>query len=157
MDPLTALSVAGTIVQFVDYGTRLLSNARELYKSSAGTLDANNELELVTTDLQALITKLRASVPLSEDQGDGEPSSFETLCDEAAKVAEELLGRLDKLKNKKETHKIWHSLQKAEECEWSKKEIGELKTRLIGFREALETTVLFSIRYDEVYIVLKLD
>jgi len=159
MDPLTALSVAGTIVQFVDYGTRLLSNAQELYKSSVGTLDANNELELVTTDLQALIAKLRSSVPRNDeaDEGQDGPSSFEKLCDDAARVADELLGRLGKLKNRKESHKVWHSLQKAVECAWSKREINELKARLAGFREALETSVLFSIRYNALCTVLKFD
>jgi hypothetical protein len=148
MDPLAALSVAGTIVQFVDYGTKLLSNARELYRSSVGTLDANNELELVTTDLSALITKLQTSFHADDsDCGAREQPSFEQLCDEAAKVAEELVGRLDTLKSQKEGHKIYHRLQKAVASAWSEKEITQLKKRLLGFREALKTRVLFSTRY----------
>jgi hypothetical protein len=150
MDPLSALSVAGTIVQFVDYGTKLLSNARELYRSSVGTLDANNELELVTTDLRALIAKLRMSFySRAFDPGSVEAqqrASFDRLCDDAAKLAEELLERLDKLKNRKEKHKAWHSLQKAVASAWSATEVAELKRRLLGFREALETRVLFSLR-----------
>lgn len=59
LDPLTALSVAGTIVQFVDFGTKPLSQANELYKSSVGTLKSNYELELVMTDLRGLVIKLR--------------------------------------------------------------------------------------------------
>lgn len=62
MDPLTALSVAGTIVQFADFGCKLLSGYRELYKSTSGTLAANEEIELVTVDLQAVVLKLRRSV-----------------------------------------------------------------------------------------------
>lgn len=150
MDPLSALSVAGTIVQFVDYGTKLLSNARELYRSSVGTLDANNELELVTTDLRALIAKLRMSFySRAFDPGSVEAqqrASFDRLCDDAAKLAEALLERLDKLKNRKEKHKAWHSLQKAVASAWSATEVAELKKRLLGFREALETRVLFSLR-----------
>lgn len=61
MDPLTVLSLAGTIVQFVDFGRTLITDARDLYSSSAGTLTANEELELVTADLQALALKLRNS------------------------------------------------------------------------------------------------
>jgi hypothetical protein len=59
MDPLSALSLAGTIIQFADFGSKLLSESLQLYKSSRGTLDANEQLELVTADLQSVIAKLR--------------------------------------------------------------------------------------------------
>ncbi|CAG8981479.1 hypothetical protein HYALB_00003050 [Hymenoscyphus albidus] len=144
MDPLAALSIAGTIVQFVDYGTRLLSNTHELYRSSTGTLEANNLLELVTIDLQALIAKLRASI--SVQGAYQEELSFERLCDQAAQVAQELLGRLDNLKNKSTKKKPWESFQKAIKSAWSEREITDLKARLLGFREVLDSRLLFSIR-----------
>lgn len=158
MDPLTALSVAGTIVQFVDYGTKLLSQATELYKSSVGTLRSNNELELVTTDLRGLVAKLRQSY---YSEGGAEPSSedaqqrmsFERLCDEAATLAEELIERLDKLKVKDGKQRIWRSLKQAVETAWSEKEVADMRKRLLSFREALETRVLFSIRFVTVFFV----
>jgi hypothetical protein len=58
MDPLTALSVAGSVVQFADFGMKLFAEGRELYKSTRGILTANDELELVTVDFQALIVKV---------------------------------------------------------------------------------------------------
>jgi hypothetical protein len=161
MDPLTALSVAGTIVQFVDFGTKLLSQATELYKSPVGTLRSNNELELVTTDLRGLITKLRQSFKNStENDAERSPSedvqqrtSFETLCNEAATLAEELIVRLNKLKVKDGKQRIWRSLKEAVETAWSKNEVADMKRRLLSFREALETRVLFSIRYAAAFFV----
>jgi hypothetical protein len=153
MDPLTALSVAGTIVQFVDFGTKLLSQATELYKSPVGTLRSNNELELVTTDLRGLITKLRQSYSSKNDAESSSSEdvqqrrSFEKLCDEAATLAEELIVRLNKLKVKDGRQRIWRSLKEAVETAWSKNEVADMKRRLLSFREALETRVLFSIRY----------
>ena len=111
MDPLTALSVAGTIVQFVDFGTKLLTHATELYQSSRGTLRSNDEIELVTTDLRGLITKLRQpchserDIELSSDDV-LQQATFQKLCDEATKLAEELVERLDKLKVKNGKNKI---------------------------------------------------
>ena len=61
MDPLPALSVAGNIIQFIDFGVRLLSKARELYKSPDGTLAVHDEITLITADLKALMKKLRQS------------------------------------------------------------------------------------------------
>jgi hypothetical protein len=44
VDPLTALSLAGTIVQFVDFWSKLLLSGRELYKSGTGSLTVNDEI-----------------------------------------------------------------------------------------------------------------
>ncbi|KAH8802965.1 hypothetical protein F5884DRAFT_684142 [Xylogone sp. PMI_703] len=152
MEPLTALSFAGTIIQFVDFGTKLLSKTSELYKSSVGTLQTNDELELVTTDLRGLVTKLKVSNCSNgepEDSYDGiaQQTSFSRLCDEAAVLAEELIGRLEKLKVKDGKRRIWRSLKQAIETAWSEKEVASMKQRLLSFREALETRVLFSIRF----------
>lgn len=152
MDPLTALSVAGNIIQFVDFGTKLLSQATELYKSSVGTLRINDELELVTTDLRDLVTKLKLSYypeGKSEDsEGDvSQWTSFSRLCDEAAALAEELIERLVKLKVKGGKNRIWRSVKQAVEAAWSEKELASMKKRLLSFREALETRILFSIRF----------
>lgn len=150
MDPLSVVSLVGTIVQFVDFGGKLLSNAVELYQSPEGTLSANHELELVTTDLRALILKLRQSLN-SEDEHPNQGiasqrSSFEVLCDEAVKVAEELVHRLEKLKVKDGKLRKWYSLKHAVETAWTRKELVNLKNQLLGLKDALETRVLFSIR-----------
>jgi hypothetical protein len=59
LDPLTALSVAGTIVQFVDFSSKILSHTAEFYNSAEGALSTNEELELVTADLSNLLARLR--------------------------------------------------------------------------------------------------
>jgi hypothetical protein len=64
MDPLTAFSVAGTVIQFVDYGTKLLLEAHRPYKSTSGVPTANQELELVTADLRGVIRKLQSKMPM---------------------------------------------------------------------------------------------
>jgi hypothetical protein len=51
MDPLTALSVAGNIVQFVDFAIRIVAKGNYIYHSSDGYL------EMVTEDLLLLTKK----------------------------------------------------------------------------------------------------
>jgi hypothetical protein len=163
MDPLSALSLAGNVVQLIDFGSKLLSGARELYKSPSGTLAAHHELELVTTDLSALVIKLRKSF----DQGGGIESadqdatiqrrSFEQICDEAVKVAEELVQRLDKLKVKDGKLRTLRSLQHAVETAWSRQEKEDLKKRLLSLKDALETRVLFAIRYVRTVLCITFD
>jgi hypothetical protein len=151
MDPLAALSLAGNVIQFVDFGSKLLSRAEELYKSSRGSLAVNDEIELVTADLKDLITKLRGSF-LAKDENEAlsqqdqvNKTSFRSVCDEAAKVADELVGRLTKLKlNGK--HRKLGSLQHAVRSLWNEREVASLMKRLLNLKETLESHVLFSIR-----------
>jgi hypothetical protein len=77
MDPLTALSLAGTVVQFVDFRSKLLLAGRELYKSTTGSLTVNDEIELVTSDLLAITQKLRPDQSLGLE--------FQQICAEAAR------------------------------------------------------------------------
>jgi hypothetical protein len=149
MDPLSALSLAGNVIQFVDFGTQLFSKTCELYKSPVGTLKANDEIRLITTDLEVLVKKLRQSLCSSEEnqENDGHWNDFQKICDEAADVAEELLQRLETLKlNKDSKHPVWSSVKVAVQSLWNEKEIKSLSKRLTRLKEVLETKVLFSIR-----------
>lgn len=149
------ISLVGNIVQFVDFGSKLLSNAVELYRSPVGKLAGHHQLELVTTDLHALISKLRQSYYPENDRSsegnEAQRKTFEAICDEAAKVAEELATRLDKLKVKDGRLRKWHSLQHAVEGAWSRNELLDLKKQLSGLKDALKTRVLFSIRLVHIF------
>lgn len=48
MDPVSALSIAAVVVQFVDFGAKTLSKSHELYRSSRGALNENIETEAAT-------------------------------------------------------------------------------------------------------------
>jgi len=106
MDPLTAFSVAGTVIQFVDFSTKLVLGARELYKSSSGVLSANQELELVTSDLQAVLQKLGSWTDNAPDEPSGKDhelkASFALVQAEATRLAGELMTKLDRLKVSKD-------------------------------------------------------
>jgi hypothetical protein len=54
MDPLSALSLAACVVQFLDYGMRVMSKSRELYTAADGALSANVEIEEASARLQGL-------------------------------------------------------------------------------------------------------
>ena len=153
MEPLTALSVAGTIVQFVDFGIKLFCEGREIYASGRGTLSANDDVERITTYLQKDVACLRESVwstnpafPLTEQEHELR-RTLEKICDDVATVAEALLDRLEKLKVKGAQGRKWKSFQQVVRVAWSKPEISSLKKQFADFKEALETRVLLSIRY----------
>lgn len=52
LDPFTAVSLAGNILQFVNLGHPILVKSREICRS--GSTEASRQLEIVTKDLTAL-------------------------------------------------------------------------------------------------------
>jgi hypothetical protein len=153
MDPLSALSVAGTIIQFVDFGMKMLSSSVELYTSTQGSLKVSEELKLATGDLQAVLVKLRAgagpenSIPpasslKSQAEIDEYRDSYLEICNNASLIARELLRKLSDLKVKDGKHHAWHTLRATIRTAWSKKEILALRERLSTLSASLTPRLL---------------
>jgi hypothetical protein len=139
MDPLTAFGFAANLLQFVDFGTKILSTGSELYKSKNGTLQANEQLDLVAVEIVEVTSKL------FHDHGLG--SNFQRLCSEAISLGNEIVTRLDKLKvNGK--HKKWESFRQAVVVAFTKDDLQDMMTRLSRLRETLQTRILLSLRYE---------
>jgi len=149
MDPLTALSVAGTIIQFVQFGGQILNGSRQFYESASGALSVNEELEVITRDLSDLLFKLERplgpSNPPDSLEKDAEYRGLEDIGAHCRKVANELLTRLNGLKIRGK-HQAWKSLQHAIKAAWAQREVDELDKRLVGFRRSLETHIISSLR-----------
>lgn len=47
MDPLSSLGVAGNVIQFVDFGIKLVSRFNQIYRSADGALQENTQLSEV--------------------------------------------------------------------------------------------------------------
>jgi len=172
MDPLTAIGLAGTVVQFVDFGSRVLLEGRELYKS--GSVKLNVQAEAVTRDLLDFSVKLEqssrlhnAARPPTENE-----LALRKLCDDCHGVAKQLLAQLAKLKPKlvpprdlprhasnenkgiwlknlrehqSEVEKMGNSLRLALMSVWSRKELEELEGRLEKYRNAIQTRLIASL------------
>jgi hypothetical protein len=51
LDPFTAFGLAGNIVQFVDYRSKLICSTHKIYKSSTGSSKDHDHLEGIATRL----------------------------------------------------------------------------------------------------------
>jgi hypothetical protein len=67
LDPLSALSVAASVVQFVDFAGKIVSKGKELYTSPSGALSENEWTETVTKRLQALTHNLHKSLYIASE------------------------------------------------------------------------------------------
>jgi hypothetical protein len=146
LDPMSALSLAGNIVQFVDFSCKIVSKGRRIYLSANGTLPKNLELEVVTDDLAHLALQLRNDGAKAAELSHDEKSLY-AISEECSKIAEELLGRLEKLKVKSDAkQRGWKSLRQALKSVWSKEELDELSERLSIFRDQLQFHILVSMK-----------
>jgi hypothetical protein len=160
MDPLTTLSLAGTVVQFVDFGTRLFTESYGLFKSTGESLAAHEEREFITRDLIVLISKLNhlafdstsGNVDISQTVVELQ-SPLESLCDRAKTIAEEILNKLNELKIPREIvskgsklKRAAKSLQVVIRSSWSRTELDDLLERLGELRKSIDTNVLFDLR-----------
>jgi hypothetical protein len=80
MDPVSALSVASALVQFIQVGSSLASQASRIYRSSDGALLENIECESESQRLKELCERIKSS--------SGE--ALKQVCEGCFEVAEEL-------------------------------------------------------------------
>ncbi|TGO60900.1 hypothetical protein BELL_1182g00010 [Botrytis elliptica] len=172
MDPLSAIGLAGTIVQFVDFSCKIVGHGVELYKE--GSLELNKQVEYTTRDLRNFVVKLQAQ-PSKRAQKDATADlsendlALEKLCRDCNEVAEELLERLSRLevkitppkepeknasKNeiqewkiryyeyKKQAEKLGKTLRIGLLNVWNREQIQETAERLERYRVAIQTRLL---------------
>jgi len=116
MDPLSALSVAASLVQFVDFGSRMLSDAKEMYTSTPGRTLRNLELSTMAADLSKLSKDVQANTRLLETSAeDTSQALLVRLCHECNDVSKELTATLSELRVTSEK-KGWQSSPKHRGC-----------------------------------------
>ena len=146
LDPLTAISLASAIVQFVDFSGKVLSKARELNQSNDNPkFDA---YEAVASDLLQLSGKLKNGLhTVGQDRSPSESDkALEALCSGCISVAEKMTAQLESLKVCDGDSK-WRVLVQAAKSVRSKKELDELSAQLDVLRSQLQLRVFVSFKY----------
>ena len=148
MDALTAIGLAANILQFIDFGIKLVSKGNQIYRSGDGTLPENHDLAVVTNDLLLIQTKLTKHL---RPQGlssclDEDDQALEKLAVASNKLALQLLGRLNRVKAQGR-YLRWKSWRQALKSICTKKDIDEMARRTSLLRDELNTRILVSLRY----------
>ncbi|KAI1822205.1 hypothetical protein F4861DRAFT_515614 [Xylaria intraflava] len=131
MDALSALSIAGTVCQFVSFTGSLISQASELHQSAnTSTPEVQSIDNVYTTLLGFSFGLINANRDLSELEPSLESGKLLGLVAECQRDCDKLLDITRTLKLE-EKHKTWyHSLRKAIESTWKLPEIRLLDERL---------------------------
>jgi hypothetical protein len=153
LDPLTAISLASAIVQFVDFGSKVIGGASEIYKSADGALKENAELEDSTTKINQLNDRILLP-PIVTASGEA-ISEDETVLTELAStskvVAGELLSLLQDFRSVRRSgsHKKWESFRKAVSAQtpWNKDKIQRLESKLKVLQENISRHLVVIMRH----------
>ncbi|KAI0545976.1 hypothetical protein F4679DRAFT_559496 [Xylaria curta] len=131
MDALSALSIAGTVTQFVSFTGDLISKASELHGSANdATAEVQNIDSVYTTLLEFSYGLKNATRDLSELESNLEAARLLGLVAECQRDCDKLLDITRTLKTEA-GHKTWyHCLRKAIESAWRLPEIHLLDERL---------------------------
>ncbi|RYP91376.1 hypothetical protein DL770_002516 [Monosporascus sp. CRB-9-2] len=145
LDPVSSLSVAAAVLQFVDFSRQIVCKSKQLYGSISGTTAENLQSQTVTLRLKGLAEDLKKK---AKALGAADESrNLQEICDECADVSALLLSKLHSLKLPEDsTHRRWKSFRQALKSVWTKGEVDKMATRLAVLRSELDTEVLICLR-----------
>ncbi|KAH7078695.1 hypothetical protein BKA63DRAFT_409559 [Paraphoma chrysanthemicola] len=135
MESLAAIGLAGNIIQFISFGSVLISKSRDIHQSASGVSSDIVDLDLVARDIKTFSDEVVSR---------GQPQShYSDIADQCSLVADELLGAISEVRNKSKISTgqrpptKWRSFRKALKYVWRKERIEELRQRLERLRDQM--------------------
>ncbi|KAK4139842.1 uncharacterized protein C8A04DRAFT_32674 [Dichotomopilus funicola] len=139
LDPLTAIALSGNILQFIDYATKLLREARQISRSATGAAEGTRDAIAVYDDFREAAAALATPSTLPRTADD---AAMEALAERCREVSEELVAGLKRLQvatpgSRRESLRVaWRVMRE-------KGELEELEVRLERCRKQLVTRIIF--------------
>lgn len=134
MDPFSAISLAGNLIQFAEYAARLIAQATAVYRSSTGTTEENADLAVVVGDLSTLTGRLAGKA------GDGSTNDERALIDLSTKccaLSDELVKTLSKIQGRKRGSKAesirvaWRAMKEKDNLSAMEKRIDRYRSQIL--------------------------
>ena len=150
MDPISAISLAGNIIAFVDLSTKLLKVAKEVHTSLSGVTEENRSRELLVSEMKAFSSKLLAP---EDPSFVGEDAHLCKLAKECRDLATQLIELLSKIKAKDPKSKresVWSSVKN----KYYEKDRQELEQRLENCRTQLNIQLNHLTRFDPLTMMM---
>jgi hypothetical protein len=149
MDPISALSIATAVLDFLEFAGTLISTANELRHSSEGASLETLKLEDICQKLNLLSERLVSpnrpeDGPLSNLRPVRASEDVLALRDLSVTCQDdcnEILEILKKLKAQGQSQRLWKSVKVALKCKSEQSKISEIKARLAQTQMAMSLHV----------------
>ena len=147
MEPLTALSVASNVVQFIDFASKVINLTVNVYRAKPeGKLGELYYLDKIRDNFRTYNNMLKHSL---RQRRSADLSSTESelirICEDCEGINKKLLFTLTRLKGYE--NELWSSFLGALKTVWSESEIKSLRQALDGHRQQMTLHLLASLRY----------
>jgi hypothetical protein len=173
MDIVSGLAVAGAVIQFVDFGTKFVSNVGskrgDIYKAmQEGSVEdgfaavdeiLGRDAEMISTITAKMQRPLRSNG--SSVAANGDEKALIELCDGCSTIAAEIINDLNGLKTKSfqiKNQKNWklgmdnrtNSFLSTFKAVWTKDKLNNTSQRLSMVKKTIEVDILVSIRLEPI-------
>ena len=128
-ETLAAVGLVSNIVQFVDFGTKLLATSRALYHSTEGAMQENVDLEMITASIRSVSQGI-----VNGTLGIDEPE-LRNLAGTCTTLADELLAFLSRLKIDSTKNRQLEVIRKSFKSIRFGRTVRELNDRLCRVRD----------------------
>ena len=145
-DPVSAIGLAGTLVQLIDFGRKLLCESHQIHASPTGVSSRNEELENAAQTLLSLDGNVEHSLQSKGRATSANDQELRRLGQNCHLISLELLTTLDKLRVAGSKHRKWRSFQQAFKSVLSNDEINDLLRRMQESRQQLDSHMLACLR-----------
>jgi hypothetical protein len=149
MESLAALSLAGNVVQFVEFAGNILSRAHRLHKSTNDVPDALIDIDIICKDLVGITATLSVTAEgpsTSNEQQWSIERSLGSLRSRCCQIGNDLIKSLEKLRVKGSVSR-WKALKKAIAAEWQTGKLEGLQERLTAVRFEIHFHLTFVMKY----------
>jgi hypothetical protein len=145
MSGLEAIGAAAAILQFVDFGSKLLVTGYDIYKSQTGTTSQTIHIQKVCEELEAISGHL-SQPPATNALLSNREQALCHLANQAHDLAWHLSLLLNDLKLKKTSFKSWGALRQSWRLLRRHDKIEEMKAQLVEIESLLDTNLLVLLR-----------
>ncbi|KAI4684295.1 uncharacterized protein J4E84_006283 [Alternaria hordeiaustralica] len=140
MDPISALSIATSVVTFIDFTVKVVLLGHEIYQE--GTTVGVSEIEHRAQELKSWVNGLRAPISGRKDSLKDEYEAFDRIIAGCAEVGTEIIKYLEDLIPKANKRSVWKSVNIALRTILKKEQIEGLVSRLEGYQQDLSLRLL---------------
>ncbi|KAL1870896.1 hypothetical protein Daus18300_004985 [Diaporthe australafricana] len=147
MDGFSAVSLAGNVAQFVEYGIRIIRKTQEIAKSTQGVSKEVEELKTIVDDIDPTLRSIK-NRSNSDDNFDDD-DSLQRLVEKCLDLSPKVSDILESLRLK-DSHgpRPVQALRKAAQTLHKKGEMDQLSTRLFSLRSQISAHLIVLIEND---------
>jgi UDP-glucose 4-epimerase len=145
MEPLSALAVACAVIQFVDFGSKVVGTGLEVYKSADGAPEDVIEVEALASHAEQLSKKLASSRQIQIlNTGARDEANLRELANRSEKLANEIVTILARIRG--QPHHTWSAVRTAVQLKWNESKIKNLQARLDAVKSEIWLQLLCMMR-----------